>query len=327
MGLEFGAFQFGAAEYPLTASTDNTLLQDADPALAAMLPFLTAVFETYFAARLKSQALLHELRLPGAVVTTAALDPTPFVMSDQFQFPIFCLYRKKDAWDDQSIAYGKSTSTLEFAYVLPPLTPVQAADLQPILRSVSVVMRRALTMMRDPGYQDGVEVLKLAGIQRARLVDCTYGGYERIDVNDKFYRALTGTITVVEREQPATGQFSPYKGADTAIDVTDTDGTSVEDFLTANTYGPPVLASVAPATGADDGGTTVVIGGSGFRVNTRPAVYFDGAQADAVEVLSATAIRCVTPAHSAFPTFLADITVVAEDGQTATLSEAFTFTA
>jgi hypothetical protein len=328
MALEHGAFKVGAVEFPLTESTTNSLLQDADPALYHSALLLASALETYVGDRLLAQAAMIGLNLQGAVVKTVSLDPVEFLLHDQFKFPLFCLYRTKDTWSDLAQVGSKSASTWNFSYVLPPLNPTQQLALHPILRAVSVTLRRTVTMGWDPSYNDGEKVWDTYGVQKARLTEATYGGIEKM-VGDagQFYRSLTGTIVVEEREVPLPSAFRTFTGVNADLDVGDGDGTLIESFVEFETASAPTIVSVNPATGSSDGGETVIIEGTGFRVGTRPSVLFDGASADAVEVLSSTAIQCVTPAHNAFPSFAADVMVVATDGHTATLADAFTFEA
>jgi hypothetical protein len=325
MALERGAFQFGAATFPLTVDTTQPLLQDADPAVYWTLKLLAATLETYVGPRLVAQGALTGFNLPGAVVMTTASDPSPFLLADQFKFPLLCLYRQQDVWDEQTITSDRSTSTWQFAYVLPPLNSRQIEQLQPILRAVSVTFRRVLHMGWDPAFRAGENVWATAGIQKARLVTATYGGYERIDALNDFYRALTGTITVLEHERPVPTAFDAFAGADLGIDVRSTDGTDLADVVDVNTYAAPTLTSVSPTAASSAGGTTLTLTGTGFRVGTRPRVTCDGAVADHVLVVNDTTITCKAPAHAAQPTFLSDITIIAADGQSASLSAALTF--
>ncbi len=327
MGLERGSFRFGVAEFPLVESTDNALLQDADPALFWVLALLKSTFETYLSKRLMAQGLLHGYQIQCAVVNTAAVDPAPFLLADQFKFPLLCLYRKKDVWDDTVISYDKSVSTWEFAYILPPLTPNQVRELQPILRAVSITIRRVLHMGWDPGFLDGEFIWQKAGINKARLVDATYGGYARIDKLEEFYRALTGTIQVTEIERSIPEQFDTIAGADVGLDYRAPDGTEIADFIDIEIHPAPTVTAILPVSGSAAGGEPVTITGTGFIPGTRPRVLFDGASADVVTVVSSTSITCLTPPHAAYPAFLADLIVVAHDGQIAVLSDAFTFNA
>ena len=328
MALERGAFRFGAATFPLDPSTANSLLEDADPALHETLLFLTSVLNTHIGPRLSAQAGLLGLTIPHAVESTFAFDPAPFLLSNRFKFPLLCVYRQKDVWDEQTIAYDKSTSTWLFAYVLPPLTFDQARAVQPVLRAVSVVLRRAVHMGWDPAYRAGDSAWTVAGLQKASMVDASYGAYGPVvDQLDEFYRALTGTFTVLEREQPLLTAFDNFGGADIAIDHNDGDGTSVVDAVLLETHAPPTLVSVTPATGTAAGGTTVFVAGSGFRASARYRALFDGADADAVTVIDASTIRCITPEHTAYPSFLSNCRLIDADGHDVTLEDAFTFTA
>lgn len=326
MGLERGAFKFGGTEYPLTDDTANALLLDVDPAVYWCLALLGSTIETYLGDRFVAQAALNGLALPGAVVQTKAVEPVPTLFADGFQFPLLSVYRRKDVWNEQTIAYDKSTSTWELAYVLPPLMPAQIDALQPILRGVSVVARRALHMGSDPAYRSGEDIWALAGIQKAQLLEVTYGEYSAIDEARGFYRAITGTITVLEREQPLLTVFDDFDGADVQIDAKPIDEPAYEHVADLETHVPPTLTSLNVTTGTSAGGTAVTLTGTGFRVGTHPRILFDGADADAVVVVSATSITCRTPAHTAYPSFLADVAIVAADGQTDTLADAFTFT-
>lgn len=327
MGLERNGFAFGSSVYPLTTSTDKWLLDDVDSAVYHTLNFLCATFESYFGARLRAQAALSGFDLQHAVVTPVTIDPTPYLLGDQFGFPIFALYRKKDVWDEHTIAYDKSSSIWEFAYILPPMTAAQAKELQPILRAVSVTMRRVIHMGQDAAYNGGESVWTIAGVQKARVVECVYGGYERIDNLDEFYRALTGTISVLEREQPVPSEFDNFAGADVEVDLGSQDGTSLADFDDFATNAAPTVTSITPTSGPTSGNTLVTITGTGFRVGTRPIVLFDGATASAATVVNATTATCRSPAHAAYPSFVADLIYIAADGQRATLPAAFTFNA
>ncbi|CAB4931685.1 unannotated protein [freshwater metagenome] len=85
----------------------------------------------------------------------------------------------------------------------------------------------------------------------------------------------------------------------------------------------PTVSSVAPATGLIAGGTSITITGTNFAAGASLGVTVGGVAATSVRVVSATKITAKTPAHAAG---VANIVVTNGDGQTATLSGAFTFT-
>ncbi|HTC73821.1 MAG TPA: IPT/TIG domain-containing protein [Solirubrobacteraceae bacterium] len=59
---------------------------------------------------------------------------------------------------------------------------------------------------------------------------------------------------------------------------------------------PPTVSSVSPASGPSEGGTQVVVRGTGFTPDTKLEI---GAAAGAVEVISATELKALTPAYGA----------------------------
>jgi hypothetical protein len=133
-------FKHGNVEYPLDAAITNTLLKDADPALHFALDFFESVLNTYVGPRLLSQAAREGLRFPSAVEKKIHFEPSPFLLSDQMIFPILCLYRSEDVWKDGNTSFNTDASVWEWDYVLPPLTPRQIEQLNPIFRSVAVVI-------------------------------------------------------------------------------------------------------------------------------------------------------------------------------------------
>lgn len=327
MGKEQGAFRYGAVDFPLTSDTTNSLLQDADPALFRAIDFLSTMIRTYVGDRLITAAQLQGLNLPSAVVTTAPIEPEPYLLGDQFQLPLFALYRVKDVWDYQTVVWDRSSAVWEYSYLLPAMTPVQAKALAPILRAVAMTLRRSIHMGSDPNYNGGEQVWANAGIHHARLVESVYGAWEKVDKVDKYFRAVTGTIAVMERELPIPEEYSDFAGADVGVDYRAPDGTIITPFVELGPYERPTLTSVSPTSGSADGGDTVTLTGTGFRVGTRPIVLFDGSSADAVTVVDAQTATCRSPKHYAYPSFVSDVIYIAADAQTATLEGGFTFNA
>ena len=86
------------------------------------------------------------------------------------------------------------------------------------------------------------------------------------------------------------------------------------------TQPPPTVASVTPPGGSTDGGTTITIQGTNF-VNGA-TVSVGGTVATGVTLVSSTTMTATTPAHAAG---IVDVRVTNPDGQSATLSNAFTF--
>ncbi len=85
---------------------------------------------------------------------------------------------------------------------------------------------------------------------------------------------------------------------------------------------PPTLTSVFPSPGSTAGGTSVTITGTNFASGA--TVRFDTTAATNVTVVSSTSIIATTPPHAAG---LVNVVVTNPNGQSATLTNGFTYTA
>jgi hypothetical protein len=83
---------------------------------------------------------------------------------------------------------------------------------------------------------------------------------------------------------------------------------------------PPTLSSLLPTSGPTTGGTAVRLTGTNFVAGATAA--FGGVAAVGCATSPPTTISCLTPAHDAGPV---DVTVRNPDGQTSTLTAAFTY--
>lgn len=323
---DYDGFQHGGVVYPLTAATTNSLLTDADPALAKALSYLAAMLHYHLGARLQAQASLEGLTITNAVRQQLHVEPAPYLYADQLTFPTLAIYRKGEEYAEKTISYEHDTSEWEFAYLLPPLTPRQIEKLQPILRSAAQVIRHAVHQGWHPSYNSGEKVWNTAGIQTIRVLGVKFGGYEPIQEIPTYYRAIVGKISVVERTMPYATGFDVFNGANVTVDVEDQDGSTVLAVVDDKTLPAPTVSTIAPTSGTKNGGTPVTITGTGFKVGSIPLVSIGGALCSNVVVVSTTSITALTPAHAAYPTYLADLIVTNADGQQATLADAFTFT-
>ena len=85
---------------------------------------------------------------------------------------------------------------------------------------------------------------------------------------------------------------------------------------------PPVITSISPNSGTESGGTVVIITGSAFQSGA--TVSFANSPSTGVIFVSDTILTAITPAHGAVTV---DIIIRNPDGNTDTLSGAFTFIA
>jgi hypothetical protein len=277
---------------------------------------------------LLTQAALEGLNFPSAVEKTIHFEPTPFLLSDQLTFPLFCLYRTEEAWTNTAVTGDKSTSVWDWAYVLPPMTPRQIEQLHPILRSVAVTIATFAQQSFDPEYEAGATLRELAGIQKMSAGPIRYGNFEAVDGVDRWWRAVTGKLFVEERTEIVVDAFETFNGVNIAIDETSPDNTQLVDFVQIETPPDIVLTSVEPAQGTKAGGALLLINGTGFEPGKLPPrVLIGGAYASNVVVTHPTRIQCLTPEHEAYPTFAADVQAIGPDGaESNVLAAAYTFT-
>jgi len=321
---DYGSFQHGGVTYPLTAATTNSLLTDADPALALASGFFAGVLQIYLGARLAAEGSLVGLTFANAVGKTLSVEPTPVFLANEMRWPVLALYRRSQVVDEHTIAWEKDVGTWELAYLLPPMTPRQTDRLDPVLRSVTVVLAHAITQGYDPAYLSGAKIWAQAGIKRARMVSAKWGPYDLIESTTHLYRAVNCIIEVEERDMPFNGALDVFAGTDLAIDQVAPDRTVNLDLADVATAQAPTLTAITATSGTKAGGVSVTLTGTGFKAPAQ--VTIGGVAASAVVVVSPTSITCVTPAHAAYPSFMADVVVTNADGQSATLIAGYTFT-
>lgn len=228
---DYESFRHGGVTYPLPASTANALLRDADPALHYALEYLSAALNIFVGARLTAQAALEGLVITSAVAQRLHTEPAPFLLADKFTFPALAIYRKSETYPERLIAWARDVAEWELAYILPPLTPRQIDKLAPILRSVAQSIRYAIDQGFHPAYNGGQLVWAAAGIESIALTSIRYGGYEPISEISSYYRAIVGTLQVVERQAPFDGDFEGLAGVDAAVDLEDADESVVPDVV------------------------------------------------------------------------------------------------
>jgi hypothetical protein len=109
------------------------------------------------------------------------------------------------------------------------------------------------------------------------------------------------------------------------VDIIVTTSAGVSATLTGGftyTRQAPTVSAIAPEAGPSAGGTLVSITGTGFAPGA--TVRFGGTAATSVEVASPSLLRAVTPAHAAGAV---DVVVTNDDGQSATLTNGYTYRA
>jgi len=327
MPLGLKRWKHGGVEYPLKAATTDSLLKDCDPAIHYAIDLFAAVIDEYIGERLLAQAALVDLKFPSAVERTLHFEPSPFLQAHDMVFPIFALYRSEETWDRHGHAYEKDSSVWSWAYVLPPLTPHQIEKLNPILRSVAVVVSSFAMQSFDPNWEAGKTLRDLSGIQQMTAGPVRYMDIEMLDGGqNEWWRAVSGKLLVQERSSIVLEGLDVFEGANVGIDLHEPEGV-IEEFVELNTHLPPVLTEILPSSGTKAGSVYFEIVGTGFRIGTPIQILIGGAYAASARVASPFRLTGLTPEHAAHPTYAADVQVIDADGQASNvLAAAYTFT-
>lgn len=328
---DYGAFEVGGTLEPLSTTSVQTLLRDADPALYYALDFFAYLITTYPGPRLLSAAQLAQAtKITSAVAQKYPVLPQSQLQENQFAFPLLCIGRRRTQTRRHTAGWESDRCSFDLLYVLPPLTSGQSEMILPILKAVYDCLRHKTTQGFDPGYTPpggslGQQPWALAGIESIGF------GHELNESESADYGFLEGAGNllfptlrmmgyVVERDMyvPAANK---YAGGDIEIDLLATDGSVAANFMNLSTQGPPTLTSVSPNGGTIAGGTSVTLTGTLFLTN--PVVLFGPYKATSGTWVNATTVTCTTPSLSGPGTV--SCTLLNRDGQAVTLPNAFTY--
>ena len=239
---EFGSFREGGVTYPLTSSTSNSLLQDADPALFTAIEFFRSVLTTHIGPRLLAEAERLHLALLGAVAYTTNIDPGKHPIDTRYRFPLLAVYRQKTKRAYRTLNWAQAASTWGVSYLLPVLSTVQAETLEPILKAVGDVLDNRIEQGFDPGYNAGQRVWAACGIEEISFDSDEYGLFSVPD-GAQFFAGWTGVFMVKEITRPS--DFGPLTGVDASLDLTTAGDETITDYVAFKDDVP----KVGPATG------------------------------------------------------------------------------
>ena len=162
----------------------------------------------------------------------------------------------------------------------------------------------------NQGLTNGGGVVRLKGLNFARGLRIQFDGADATNIT--FFTPRFLTCTAPPRSSPG----------NVAVVVTNPDGasSSINNGYTYKAAHGPLIASVTPNTGPQEGGTTVTVAGGALVPGT--VVDFGGVPAQSVTFVSSKELTCVTPANS--PGSVA-VTVTNPDGQSRSLNHAFLY--
>lgn len=339
---DYTDFTVGAVQEPLSTTSSNTLLQDADPPV-----FHALSFWKWLIVNVAGPRLLLELTAAGvkdnkqqAIASVVAQAypflPTPQQLENQIQFPLLAIGRTRTLTGRFTAAWEHDRGLFTLVYALPPLDAAQSNRVLPLLHAIEQLIRQRTTQSFDPGYTPpggtlGESPWKLCAVERIGFGDpyqdavqsTEYGSLE--GTGGQYFPCIRMTGYMVERDMYTPSAFK-FEGADITADLVADDETTVPDFLSVSTQSAPTLTGISPATGAHAGGTSVTLTGTLFLQGGPQTmrVFFGNTPATSAVWVSATSVTCVSPAVSGAGTV--DVTLVNRDGQLATLPSAFAYT-
>lgn len=325
---DYGTFKRGRREFPLDPLSEETLLFDADPFLFYALEYFQAMIERHVGARLMLAAsVVPHIKAP--VAYAVPIDPMPFLLTAQYDFPLLAVYRKNGRLEQRTVAWRHDVTTFEVVYVTPPLTAAQAEAVVPILTAIRDVLDDRTANGADPSYTPkyGTEGesfwVDRVGLERVTFKEFEWGTIPEGKGLAFFALRMRGEVS--EREDLPARDTEPFEGVDLDVDHMSPDGSRIAGVVSVSTRQPPTLSAVAPPTAAYGGGVALTLTGTLFHGPVR--VFVGGKPATNVVRVSATQITCTSPVHeaSAIGTAL-DVTVVTDFGAV-TLPASLTLTA
>ncbi len=314
-------FQHGGTAYPLEDALTNTLLKDADPAVYYALDFFSAMLTEYIGDRLVAQATAASAPIASAVAMVVPFDPVPFLTETQFKFPLLAISRKSETFNEASVAWPRRVGQWSCMYILPPLTAGQMEAIAPILATIGPVLNGRALLGHDPSYASDASVWTTAGLERVKVMSASFGAFE--GAQGLVLPCWSAILEVNERASEVEDGFEEFAGADATVDLEAADETVLATIVQISTQAAPTLTSAAPSSGSKAGGVALTLVGTLFQ---GPLTVTVGGIPCTSVVVAPALITCVTGAHDAYTSFIADVVVTNADGQTASLIAGFTYT-
>lgn len=322
-------FQVAGVVEPLSTTSSNTLLFDADKTLYFALDFWSWVIGFFAGPR-----LLNDIVAPGmptqitsAVAQRYPNDPAPYLTSDQAKFPLLAMYRKDTKYEWRRVGWVDDHVTFDLLYILPPLNMGQAERVVPILTAIEKAIRYKTVQSFDPSYTPpgGTAGQTPWGLQFACVEQIGFDKGHRVtwqEAGNLVFPTLHMEGFFRERDMYV-GAEQKFAGGDITVNLEAPDTTVISPLMQISTQQAPTVASLSVTSGPIAGGTSVTITGTLFLAGPL-GVYFGIYPAANVVWNSATSITCSAPAV-ANPGAIG-VTVLNRDGQAGSLANAFTFT-
>ncbi len=210
---------------PLTASTDNALLRDADPALFWFTQWCRGVIEVHFGPRWNAEVTnLGQAALVGKIVSaTLPYDPVPYWQQASYPLPLLAVYRTGSKFNDATATWIRRVGIWELDYILPPLSPSQFERLSPIRTGIEAAIYDRINHDADPFVLDGQRLADLMQTESIKLLDSD-ASHAWLQVAERtpgtqteqtLFQILHMRFEVAERRLPDT--YPAITGVDTTV--------------------------------------------------------------------------------------------------------------
>lgn len=169
---DYASFLLGGFSSPVTASTTNTLLQDADPALYWFTQWCAATVQQHVGSRWDAEcAAIGLTSLSGNIVkATLPYDPVPMFQFAQYAFPLLAIYRTESDFSDRTAVWIHRVGTFDLDYILPPLSPAQYERIYPVLSAIEAILYDRINQDFDPNVLSGQKLKDLMATEYIKLL-------------------------------------------------------------------------------------------------------------------------------------------------------------
>lgn len=213
-------FQVGNVVYPLTITSGQDLIKDADPLIFNLLQFIKSILNTYIGDRFSLAATNANLvDAAGNLITIpikqlVPYSPVDFLQEVQYKFPLLSAARVNETYKELTREWFDITCELQLLYMLPPLTAAQMYQMDSFRSSVRSVILDRLELGWDENYNSGELVFKTAGIEAIKFVKSDYIGILNPKGINTFFPSIMMTFEVKERKNYVDGSFPTFNGID-----------------------------------------------------------------------------------------------------------------
>lgn len=256
------AFQYGATVFPVAAGTAVTLLPSCDPSLAKLIDYTAFMIRRYLDDAVVDVADLKKtdnqaIPIESAIEMVAPVNPDTIARAEQFQFPLWCMWRKSAVYSERTGNWIQDVSMVGAAYIFPPLSAIQSIRLTSALTSVSQIVNYAINTGHDPAYNSDERIVRDNNISKVRLLSADFGHFDFAGKQTPpYFPAWVGEIELTEQQTPYVVGLTNLTGSD--VTVTHQAKDSASTIITANAAIGATSIQLASSAGFIAGNTVEI---------------------------------------------------------------------